>query len=137
MELLREVFKWFLYITTGILIVTAIMFSLVGEETMPVNTLWKILLAGLLTTGVTVCFKPWKNWGIVGYICHYTALCVVMIVSGCLFGWMNFNLAGVLGMMIDVAVVYLIAFLTYWLIDLKQAEDINKRLQERYKDEEE
>ena len=59
-----------------------------------------------------------------------------MIVSGCLFGWMNFNLAGVLGMMIDVAVVYLIAFLTYWLIDLKQAEDINKKLREKYKEEE-
>lgn len=136
MELLREVFKWFLYITTGILIVTAIMFSLVGEESMPANTLWNILLAGLLTTGVTVCFKPWKNWGIVGYICHYTALCVVMIVCGGLFGWINFNLAGVLGMMIDVAVVYLIAFLTYWLVDKKQAEEINKKLQERYKDEE-
>lgn len=134
MKLMREVFKWFLYITTGILIVTAIMFTVTGDETMPVNTLWKILLAGFLTTIVTVCFKPWKEWGIIGFVLHYLALCVVMVVCGCMFGWIHLEPAGVIGMMIDVAAVYGIAFVAYWLLDRKQAEEINKKLREKYKD---
>ena len=136
MKLVSEVFKWFLYITTGILIVTAIMFSIIGEETMPVNTLWKILLAGILTTAVTILFKPWKDWGWLGFLLHYLALCVVMVICGTMFGWIHFGLSGVTGMMIDVAVVYMIAFGAYCLVDRKQAEDINKKLRERYKDEE-
>lgn len=136
MKLMSEVFKWFLYITTGILIVTAIMFSLVGEETIPVNTLWKILLIGILTTGVTVCFRPWRDWRYAGFALHYIALCVVMVVCGCMFGWINFNMSGVLCMMVDVAAVYLIAFVAYCLVDKKQAEEINKRLREKYQEEE-
>ena len=136
MKLMSEVFKWFLYITTGILIVTAIMFSLVGEETIPVNTLWKILLTGILTTGVTVCFRPWRDWRYAGFALHYIALCVVMVVCGCMFGWINFNMSGVLCMMVDVAAVYLIAFVAYCLVDKKQAEEINKRLREKYQEEE-
>lgn len=134
MKLMSEVFKWFLYITTGILIVTAIMYTILGEETMPVNTLWKILVAGVLTTGVTVCFKPWKDWGYAGFLLHYLALCVVMIACGCMFGWINFNVQGALVMMIDVAIVYVIAFGAYWLVDLRQAKAINQKLKEKYKD---
>ncbi len=134
MKLLSEVFKWFLYITTGILIVTAIMFTILGEETMPINTLWKILLAGLLTTCVTVCFKPWKDWAPWGFLVHYMALCVVMVICGSMFGWIDFGWSGILFMMIDVAIVYAIAFGTYWLLDLRQAKAINKRLKEKYKD---
>ncbi len=136
MKLISEIFRWFLYITTGILIVTALMFTIMGEESMPVNTLWKIMLAGVLTTIVTVCFKPWKDWGWVGFLLHYLALCVVMVVSGIMFGWIHLSVLGVVAMMIDVAVVYMIAFGAYCLVDRKQAEDINRKLRERYKDEE-
>lgn len=134
MKLISEVFKWFLYITTGILIVTATMYTILGEETMPVNTLWKILLAGVLTTGVTICFKPWKDWGYVGFLLHYLALCVVMVVCGSMFGWIKFSLFGILFMMIDVAIVYAIAFGAYLLVDLRQAKEINEKLKEKYKD---
>lgn len=134
MKLISEVFRWFLYITTGILIVTATMYTILGEETMPVNTLWKILLAGVLTTGVTICFKPWKDWGYVGFLLHYLALCVVMVVCGCMFGWISFGLTGVIFMMIDVAIVYAIAFGAYWLVDMRQAKEINEKLKEKYKD---
>ncbi len=136
MKILSEIFKWFLYITTGILIVTAIAFSVKGEEMIPVNTLWKILLAGLLTTGVTVGFKPWKDNGVGIYVLHYLALCMVMVVCGCMFEWIYFEPLGVLSMMIYVAAVYGIAFVAYWLVDLKRAEDINKKLREKYKEEE-
>lgn len=134
MKLISEIFKWFLYITTGILIVTATMYTIMGEETMPVNTLWKILLAGVLTTGVTVCFKPWKGWGYIGYALHYLALCAVMVSSGSMFGWIELSWSGILFMMLDVAIVYVIAFGAYLLVDLRQAKEINERLKEKYRD---
>ena len=137
MKLIGEIFKWFLYITTGILIVTAIAFGAKGEEMMPVNTLWKILLAGFLTTVVTVGFKPWKDRGVISYVLQYMSLCLVMVVCGGMFGWIPFSVFGVFLMMFYVAAVYGIAFVAYWLVDRKQAEEINKLLQERYKDEEE
>lgn len=136
MKLIGEIFKWFLYITTGILIVTAIAFGAKGEEMMPVNTLWKILLAGFLTTVVTVGFKTWKDRGVISYVLHYMSLCLVMVVCGGMFGWIPFSVFGVFLMMFYVAAVYGIAFVAYWLVDRKQAEEINKLLEERYKDEE-
>lgn len=134
MKLISEVFKWFLYITTGVLIVTATMYTIMGETTMPVNTLWKILAAGLLTTAVTVCFKPWKEWTPWGFLVHFLALCVVMVICGSMFGWIEFNWQGILFMTFDVAIVYAIAFGAYLLVDLRQAKEINERLKEKYKD---
>ncbi len=134
MKLVSEAFKWFLYITTGTLIVTAIIFTLSGEEMISVNTLWKILLASLLTTIVTVCLHPAEEKNVGGYILHYIALCVVMIVCGRLFDWIDFSLSGILLMMAAVAGVYMISFVAYWLVDRKQAEEINKMLKKRYKD---
>lgn len=37
-------------------------------------------------------------------------------------------------MAVDVVVVYLICFGVYYLVDLKQANDINKKLKEKYDD---
>lgn len=134
MKLVSEAFKWFLYITTGTLIVTAIIFTLSGEDMISVNTLWKLLLASLLTTIVTVCLRPAEEKNVGGYILNYIALCMVMIVCGRLFDWIDFSLWGILLMMAAVAGVYMISFVAYWLVDRKQAEEINKMLKKRYKD---
>ena len=140
MSFLGNGIRWFLYITTGVLLVTAIFFSLMGIETIPVNTLWKILLSGFLTTIVTILFcskegKDGKN--IVGsYIVHYMALCVVMSACGVWFGWIPFSWKGILFMAVAVACVYLICYGSYILVDKKQAEEINERLKEKYSEEE-
>lgn len=95
MSVLKKFIRWFLYITTGILIVTCIIFALYDEEALPKNTLWHILLSGFLTTGVTVLFRPEevssKRRTIIGAILHYISLCVVMIICGKWFGWIQFN----------------------------------------------
>lgn len=140
MSILKKFARWFLYITTAILIVTSILFELYGVEALPKNTLWQILVAGFLTTLVTVLFSVEEITGkkrlIVGVFLHYVALCVVMIVCGNWFGWLSLNLPGILMMVICVAIVYSIVYVSYYLIDRKQAEKINQKLKEKYGDEE-
>ena len=140
MKLLKKFLQWYLYITTGILIVTCICFAIDGVESLPKETLWQILLSGFLTTLVTLLFAiedciGWKKFIIKG-VFHYLSLSAVMIVCGKWFGWLKLNAAGIIMMLIAVAVVYFIAFWTYYIVDMRQAEIINQRLKEKYGKEE-
>ncbi len=138
MKRLGEYIKWYVYITTSILVVCAVNSSISCEDTIPVETLWQILLSGFLTTLVTVllifreCNK--KSTAIIRYFLHYILLCVVMIVCGKWFGWMDFDFSGIAMMVSSVAIVYLLSFGAYYIIDLKQASEINEKLKEKYSD---
>ena len=139
MKILSDCIKWFMYINTGIMIVTAINFPLAGVDSMPMNTLWNIMFSALVTTVVTVCFCPREERKAkmpLQYIMHYLALCAVMIFFGNMFGWIRLNVWGVLMMMVDVALVYVIAFVVYYILDIRRADIINKKLKEIYGDEE-
>lgn len=139
MKKLGEAFKWFCYITTAILIVVAVNFIMAGEETIPADTLWKMILAGFLTAIITLFLHPEENntkgEGLLKVFMHYAVLCVIMIACGCWFGWIAFDLSGILLMLISVAVVYAIVFGVHWIVDIRQADEINRRLKEKYKDE--
>lgn len=136
MRVLKEFVKWFLYITVGILIVCAVNFQLADAKSIPKETLWQILLSGFFTAGITVLLYPRDGsnkatfW--VGILAHYLALCVIMILCGYWFGWLDFDLGGIVMMVVSVAAVYGITFLIYFLIDLKQADEINQKLKEKY-----
>ena len=140
MEILRNFIKWFLYITMSIFLVVTLSYKTYSVETIPTDTLLYILISGFLTTAVTVlmalreCKSKWIS--LLKYILHYIALCVVMCLCANWFGWYDLNLSGILSMSLSVAIVYGLAFGVYCLTDLKQAKDINKLLQEKYKDEE-
>lgn len=140
MRVITDAIKWFLYITTGILFVCAINFAIEDGVAIPKNTLWQILLSGFLTSVVTVIFQPEETDGgkvaCIKLLLHYVSLCLVMISCGIWFGWMKFNLPGILMMVISVAVVYLFASLFYYIIDIRQADAINKMLKDKYSEEE-
>ncbi len=140
MKTLGNFIKWFLYITVGILIVCGISYRMAGKETVTVDVFWMILLSAFVTTLVTVLLLPKEEDGKVKsgirFVLHYSVLCVIMCFLGERFGWRDFNLAGVVGMIIRVGLVYLLAFMAYYIIDIKQASDINKMLQEKYGDKE-
>ncbi len=140
MKKLGEALKWFLYITTGVLFVATISYTLSGEETLSVVTLWHILLTGFLTTIITMFMSPngEERQAVFGIkiVVHYVSLCIVMVILGTQFGWMTFCLEGVLVMCVEVAIVYGITFLAYGVVDRKQADAINKRLKEKYGEEE-
>lgn len=138
MRTLSNFVKWFLYITTGIMIVCGINYTLAGIETVTVDVFWKILFCGFATTLVTVLLLPKEEDGkIKSYIkfaLHYITLCIVMIPVGVWFGWISFQPSGIIIMMADVGGVYFAACLAYYIIDCRQAEEINKGLREKYGD---
>lgn len=140
MKKLGEALKWFLYITTSVLFVATICYTLSGEETLSVVTLWYILLTGFLTTIITMFLSPSGEEGQVVFgikiAVHYVSLCIVMVILGTLFGWLTFCPEGVFGMCVEVAIVYGITFLAYGVVDRKQAEAINQRLKEKYGEDE-
>ena len=138
MKRLAEYIKWYMYITTSILVVCAINVTSEGMDFVPAEILGQVLLAGLLTTLVTVFIRI-REYGkrvieILGYIFHYLALYAVMLVCGKWFGWISWSLRGWIVMAVDVANVYLLCFGVYYLVDLKSANDINKKLKEKYDD---
>lgn len=132
MSIFRDFIKWFQYITIGVLIICAANFALSGTDTIPMMTLWQILLSGFLTTLITMLFYSGKRVTYIKCGIHYVILCGVMIPCGYWFGWLSFNVAGICMMLLSVAGVYLLAFVAYYLIDLKQAKKINQRLKEKY-----
>lgn len=140
MKILGNFIKWFLYITVGILIVCGISYRMAGNETVTVDVFRMILLSGLVTTLITVLILPKEEDGKVKsgikFGLHYIALCIIMCFLGEQFSWIDYDLAGIVGMIIKVGLVYLLAFMAYYIIDIKQASDINKMLQEKYGEEE-
>ena len=140
MKRIGEFIKWDMYISTSILIVCAVNFALHPEAAMPDGVLWQILLSGFLTTMVTyVCVLSdilKRLPMLIRYILHYIALCAVMIPCSNLFGWLSLNPQNIITMSISVAIVYVMAFGSYCLIDLGNANAINQKLKEKYKNEE-
>lgn len=138
MKIISSFIKWYFYITTGILFVCAINITLSREENIPSNTLWKVLLSGFLTTAVTIGFllreSDSKFVMIYRMILHYLALSIVMILSGRWFGWLEFDISGIVMMLLSVAVVYLLTFLVYYILDRKEAQEVNQKLNEKYHD---
>ena len=54
MKKIGEYVKWYVYITTSILMVEALIFGMYGAEKLPGETLWQIMVSGLATTLLTV-----------------------------------------------------------------------------------
>lgn len=140
MKIFKDFIRWFLYITVGVLIVCAVNFQLSDVEALPRETLWQILLSGGLTAGVTVFLYPKENADKVPFwirvLIHYAALCIVMILCGHSFGWLEYKPEGIVMMLLSVAGVYALAFGIYYMIDLKRADEINQKLKEKYGDQE-
>lgn len=133
--------EWFVFITTGILIICAINFSFSSDrEYIPRATLLQILLSALLTAGVTAVFsmaEPIKKCSVVfGMLLHFSCLTGIMILCGGYFGWIGFGLPGIIQMIVSVAIVYVFVVAFYYIMDKHRAEQINRRLREKYKDEE-
>ncbi|MCH5276176.1 MAG: DUF3021 family protein [Lachnospiraceae bacterium] len=140
MRKILEFFKWFFYITTSVLFICAANLALSGVDIISAKMMWNILLSGLITALVTTLLRPDEKDGgkimIIKIIIHYIVLCVVMIICGHRFGWMEFLLRDIIMMLVSVAIVYFIVFFASFWIDLKRAEEINQKLKEKYSDKE-
>lgn len=140
MRKVYELIKWFLYITPGIVFVYAVNIEISGDTVIPAKRLWQILLSGFLTALITTLLVPRKENKkltiFVEGLLHYTVLSIIIISCGCWFGWISFDIAEIVMLLVSVAVVYLMVFFVYYLIDVKQAKEINQKLKEKYGDKE-
>lgn len=133
---MKEFLKFFLYITTGITIITAISYSFYDAESLPANTLWYIVGSGAVSSFVTVLFAPKSMENMKKFvtktILHYLALCVVIASFGIKIGWFSASVLGVVTAFVDVGLVYAIVFVSFYITDVRQAQKINEKLAQRY-----
>ncbi|MGN0609242.1 MAG: DUF3021 family protein [Oscillospiraceae bacterium] len=134
MKFLKSFVGFFSTITTCILIVCAVNFFLSGGTEIPGDTLFQILLSGFATALVTAVFyyreiKTQKQFLIIITL-HYVLLCGIMIGLGVWFGWMDFDLGGIIMMLVSVAVVYALTMLMNYIVAKKDADDINRMLEQ-------
>lgn len=135
MKFFTELCRYFVQITTGVLIVCAVNFLLYGADNISGATLWQILLSGFLTafaTTIAYSFEPrsTKQFIMMTAI-HYIVICIIMIFLGNSFGWLSINFAGVIMMVISVAVVYAFTMLITYFTSKKDADDLTKALENR------
>lgn len=141
MKFFTEFLKYFVIITTGVLIICAINVSLSethGESLAVGVTLWQIIGAGAVTAFVTaLVYKlecSTKKQFIAMGIIHYILICAIMVTLGVLYGWMDFNIGGIIMMTVSVALVYLFTYAVSYISAKHQADEFNKALNEKYKD---
>lgn len=130
--------EWFMFITTGILIICTIDFTLFSKDAMiPKATLSYILLSSFLTSVITAAFsllEPVKKSSrIICFILHLACMEGAMIGCGIWFGWIDFAF-DVLQMCLSVAGVYAFVVTGYYIQDKHYANQLNQSLKRRYQD---
>lgn len=141
MKFFTEFLKYFVIITTGVLLMCAVNVSMSenhGESLALDVTLWQILGAGAATAFVTALVYRrecnTKKKFIAMVIIHYILICAMMIVMGVFFGWMDLNIGGIIMMTVSAALVYLFTYAVSYISAKHQADEFNKALNEKYKD---
>lgn len=139
MNFLKELCRYFVQITTGIIIICAVNFAVWGGDSdLPKDILWQILLSGAVTAVITeiIMILPeasTKKQFILYTVLHYAVLCVVMSVLGIMFGWASKTAAGVVLMCLSVAVVYAFTMALTYLTSKRDAENLTRLLRSKYK----
>ena len=135
MNFIKDILKFFTFITTGMVILFIIILLIQGDDGIYLSTLIEIPCAALVTSVLTVLLYPSevrsKAVYLVRVLLHYLALCVVMVVCGILFGWIDFNVQGILLMVISVAAIYGFTFGVAYLTSKNDADALNRALKEK------
>ena len=135
MKQLQYFINMFTKITTGTLLICAVILTLNGIEMWTTRVLWHIILVGLVTSLITMLALPDKEYskreGVIRYILHYVLITAAVLFFGNLFGWYNFTLPGCLIMCAAIAAVYGFTWLTTWLSRKRSADELNRALEKR------
>jgi small-conductance mechanosensitive channel len=135
MNKIRTFIHYFITITTGILLITAVSFT-IGSDTPTTATLWQILLSAGLTALATTIFFPDENASKrrihIGLTLHIISLCAIMILCGRWFGWISSGFLPALTMVGYVLLVYAFTASTTYLISKKEVALMNAQLQRKF-----
>lgn len=140
MKFFKSFLSFFCTITTAIVFVININFLSVDHPDVSKYLMLQILAAGFVTAlATTIFFAVMEKVGkylILGILIHYVALCAIMVWLSVMFGWYDFCLASVIDMAVSVAIVYIIVYIISYILMKKEADDMNRALRERNKEEE-
>lgn len=135
MKQIQYFVSMFTKITTGTLLICAILITLNDVKIWTTMILWQILAIGLITSFVTIILLPEREFSpkesIIRYILHYIMITVIILIAGWWFNWYNITLLGFIFMIISVAAVYGFTALTNWLSCKHSADELNKILEQR------
>lgn len=135
MKQIQYFISMFTKITTGTLLICAILITLNGIEIWTTMILWQILAVSLATSFITVILLPErelsKKESIIRYILHYIMITAIILLAGWLFDWYSITLLGFIFMIISVGAVYGFTALTTWLSCKHSADELNKILEQR------
>ena len=138
MNFIKGFLNFFTTITSCILLMVAVSYTFGDYCSMSENILWDIIISGAVTALVTAAvysveFRSKKHYAVMTVL-HYVLLCGVMIFLGANFGWIIFDFEGILMMIIDVALVYVMVFIITYLVCKKEADKLNEALERKYRD---
>lgn len=135
MKFFKNFLSFFTSITTAITVVVAIV-TVVGDYTEISHFLaLQILGAGSVTALITAAvysfeFKNKKDF-IIKTAVHYVLLCTAMNIMGIMFNWTGSDIRGIVMMCVYVAVVYFIVYSITYTLYKKEADELNRALEER------
>lgn len=98
-----------------------------------IEMMWQILLVSLLTSAGTLMYKDElsKKSTKIRCVIHYLMVNVIVVVCGIWFNWFHTDdLAQVIGMLILIAVIFLIVSVVSWKKVMKEADLMNQKLAE-------
>lgn len=135
MRFITDLVKYFVYITTGIVFVFVARLLIEGGSGISTQTLIRIPCAAFVTALVTViiCSSEalTKKAFYIRIAVHYLLLCIIMVIFGTAFEWINLDLAGVITMVISTAAIYAFTFAGGYLSSKSEAEKFNKALKDK------
>ncbi|MGN0669926.1 MAG: DUF3021 domain-containing protein [Oscillospiraceae bacterium] len=140
MKLLKEFVTYFVYITTGILLVSGTVIAFCSGEgyVLPKTILLDVALAGGVTALVTTLIyrrePATRTEFVILTIVHYIVLCGVMVFMGTMFGWIDWEILDIIIMCGYVAIVYLFTFFSRMFTAKRDADELNKALKSKYRD---
>ncbi|MDE6731960.1 MAG: DUF3021 domain-containing protein [Oscillospiraceae bacterium] len=137
MRFITDLIRYFVYITTGILFVFIVVLLIKGIDSISIQKLIQIPCAALITALITVIFSicsretSTKKEFYIGIAIHYILLCAAMVFFGTTFGWVNFDLEGVMIIVISTAAIYAFTFVGAYLSSKNDAKKLNEALRSK------
>lgn len=135
MKKIRQFIECFMTVSTGILILAAFIYPSQPEALTPL-TLRQILLSAALCSASTVLFFPDENAGKlrirVGISLHFLSLCAIMILCARWFRWIGPDFRGAATMVLYVVIIYAFTTGTTYILEKRQANELNDQLQKKY-----
>lgn len=133
MKKIKDLFFVFVCVTTCVVFVTAVYITIFWPQvSLGVEILWQILGVSFLSSfGICLYLEKERSAKstLVRYILHYVYTNTVVLGCGVWFGWFYAdNLAMVLGMVVVIALVFLLVSAVVWNRNKKMAALMNERL---------